>query len=53
MRFGPLRSGPFGALGRGGKSLVFWRGRRGHLWFAAQKTGSAWTRPHDLGGKVS
>jgi hypothetical protein len=50
---GPARGAPFGISGHGGKSELFWRGRAGHLWFAAQQRGHGWSGPHDLGGHVA
>lgn len=53
LRMGRLRAGPFGAIGPGGKSVVFWRGKAGHLWFAEQASGSSWIGPRNLGGHVA
>jgi len=49
---GPVRGMPFAVVSHAGRSEVFWRGKGGHLWFAAQRRGGRWTGPHDLGGHV-
>jgi Domain of unknown function (DUF1906) len=56
VRLGPwrLRAAPFAAVGPPGGPLdAFWKGKGGHLWWAALKPDGRWTPPRSLGGRLA